>query len=79
MLPIICTTKCVNEVNNRVRAVEMTKVHQIIAENKLETPFDIAVENFYYNGTAKRDAVKISDITMLDTIVDALLKKFGAK
>lgn len=56
----------------------MTKVHQIIAENNIKTPFDIVVENFYYNGTAKRDTVKISDISMLDTIVDALLKKFGA-
>lgn len=56
----------------------MTKVHQIIAENSIKTPFDIAVENFYYNGTVKRDAVTISDITMLDNIVEALLKKFGA-
>lgn len=56
----------------------MTKVHQIIAENKLETPFDISVENFYYNGTVKRDTVKISDITMLENIVEALLNKFGA-
>lgn len=56
----------------------MTKVHQVIAENKLETPFDIVVENFYYNDTVKRDAVTISDITMLDNIVEALLKKFGA-
>ena len=56
----------------------MTKVHQIIAENSIETPFDVVVENFYYNGTAKRDAVTISDISMLDTIVDALFKKFGA-
>lgn len=56
----------------------MTKVHQVIAENKLETPFDIVVENFYYNGTVKRDTVTISDITMLDNIVEALLKKFGA-
>lgn len=54
------------------------KIYQIIAENKLETPFDIVVENFYYNGTVKRDAVTISDISMLDTIVEALLKKFGA-
>lgn len=56
----------------------MTKVHQIIAENKLETPFDITVENFYYNDTVKRDVVTISDISMLDNIVEALLKKFGA-
>lgn len=56
----------------------MTKVHQIIAENSIETTFDVVVENFYYNGTVKRDAVTISDISMLDTIVDALLKKFGA-
>ena len=56
----------------------MTKVHQIIAENSIETPFDVVVENFYYNGTAKRDAVTISDISMLDSIVEALLKKFGA-
>ena len=56
----------------------MTKVHQIIAENNIKTPFDIVVENLYYNGTAKRDTVKISDITMLDSIVEALLKKFGA-
>ena len=54
------------------------KIYPIIAENKLETPFDIVVENFYYNGTAKRDVVTISDITMLDNIVEALLKKFGA-
>lgn len=54
------------------------KIYQIIAENKLETPFDISVENFYYNDTIKRDTVKISDITMLDSIVEALLKKFGA-
>lgn len=54
------------------------KIYQIIAENKLETPFDIVVENFYYNGTAKRDTVTISDISMLDSIVEALLKKFGA-
>lgn len=56
----------------------MTKVHQIIAENSIKTPFDIVVENLYYNDTAKRDVVTISDISMLDTIVDALLKKFGA-
>lgn len=56
----------------------MTKVHQIIAENKLETPFDIVVENLYYNDTVKRDTVKISDITMLENIVEALLNKFGA-
>ena len=56
----------------------MTKVHQIIAENSIKTPFDISVENFYYNDTVKRDTVKISDITMLDSIVEALLKKFGA-
>lgn len=56
----------------------MTKVHQIIAENSIETPFDITVENFYYNGAAKRDTVKISDITMLENIVEALLNKFGA-
>lgn len=56
----------------------MTKVHQIIAENNIKTPFDIVVENLYYNDTAKRDVVTISDISMLDTIVDALLKKFGA-
>lgn len=56
----------------------MTKVHQIIAENNIKTPFDIVVENFYYNGTAKRDVVTISDITMLENIVEALLKKFGA-
>ena len=55
-----------------------SKINQIIAENSIETPFDVVVENFYYNGTAKRDAVKISDITMLDSIVEALLKKFGA-
>ena len=54
------------------------KIYQIIAENKLETPFDIVVGNFYYNDTVKRDAVTISDITMLDNIVEALLKKFGA-
>lgn len=54
------------------------KVHQIIAENNIKTPFDIVVENFYYNDTVKRDTVKISDITMLDNIVEALLKKFGA-
>lgn len=54
------------------------KIYQIIAENKLETPFDIVVENFYYNGTDKRDTVTISDISMLDSIVEALLKKFGA-
>lgn len=54
------------------------KIYQIIAENKLKTPFDIVVGNFYYNGTVKRDAVTISDITMLDNIVEALLKKFGA-
>lgn len=56
----------------------MTKVHQIIAENNIKTPFDISVENFYYNGTVKRDTVTISDITMLDNIVEALLNKFGA-
>lgn len=56
----------------------MTKVHQVIAENNIKTPFDIVVENFYYNDTVKRDVVTISDISMLDTIVDALLKKFGA-
>ena len=56
----------------------MTKVHQIIAENSIKTPFDIVVENLYYNDTAKRDVVTISDISMLDTTVDALLKKFGA-
>ena len=56
----------------------MTKVHQIIAENNIKTPFDISVENFYYNGTVKRDTVKISDITMLENIVEALLNKFGA-
>lgn len=56
----------------------MTKVHQVIAENNIKTPFDISVENFYYNGTVKRDTVKISDITMLENIVEALLKKFGA-
>lgn len=56
----------------------MTKVHQIIAENNIKTPFDIAVENFYYNDTVKRDTVTISDISMLDSIVEALLKKFGA-
>lgn len=54
------------------------KIYQIIAENKLETPFDIVVENLYYNDTVKRDAVTISDISMLDSIVEALLKKFGA-
>lgn len=57
------------------------KIYQIIAENSIKTPFDISVENFYYNGTAKRDAVTISDITdkvTLDNIVEALLKKFGA-
>lgn len=54
------------------------KIYQIIAENNIKTPFDISVENFYYNGTAKRDAVTISDISMLDSIVEALLKKFGA-
>ena len=54
------------------------KIYQIIAENNIKTPFDVIVENFYYNDTAKRDAVTISDISMLDTIVDALLKKFGA-
>lgn len=56
----------------------MTKVHQVIAENSIKTPFDIVVENFYYNDTAKRDTVKISDITMLENIVEALLNKFGA-
>ena len=56
----------------------MTKVHQIIAENSIKTPFDIVVENLYYNDTAKRDVVKLSDITMLDSIVEALLNKFGA-
>lgn len=56
----------------------MTKVHQVIAENSIKTPFDISVENFYYNGTVKRDTVKISDITMLENIVEALLNKFGA-
>lgn len=56
----------------------MTKVHQVIAENSIKTPFDIVVENLYYNGTVKRDAVTISDISMLDSIVEALLKKFGA-
>lgn len=56
----------------------MTKVHQIIAENNIKTPFDITVENFYYNDTVKRDVVTISDISMLDNIVEALLKKFGA-
>ena len=56
----------------------MTKVHQVIAENSIKTPFDVVVENFYYNGTVKRDTVKISDITMLENIVEALLKKFGA-
>lgn len=56
----------------------MTKVHQIIAENNIKTPFDITVENLYYNGTAKRDTATISDISMLDSIVEALLKKFGA-
>ena len=56
----------------------MTKVHQVIAENNIKTPFDIVVGNFYYNDTVKRDAVTISDITMLDNIVEALLKKFGA-
>lgn len=59
----------------------MTKVHQIIAENNIKTPFDIVVENFYYNDTVKRDAVTISDITdkvTLDNIVEALIKKFGA-
>ena len=54
------------------------KVHQIISENNIKTPFDISVENFYYNGTAKRDTVTISDISMLDSIVEALLNKFGA-
>lgn len=54
------------------------KIYQIIAENKLETPFDIVVENFYYNDTVKRDVVTISDISMLENIVEALLKKFGA-
>lgn len=49
----------------------MTKVHQVIAENNIKTPFDISVENFYYNGTVKRDTVKISDITMLENIVEA--------
>lgn len=54
------------------------KIYQIIAENNIKTPFDISVENFYYNGTVKRDTVKISDITMLENIVEALLNKFGA-
>lgn len=54
------------------------KIHQVIAENNIKTPFDIVVGNFYYNGTAKRDTVTISDISMLDSIVEALLKKFGA-
>ena len=54
------------------------KIYQVIAENSIKTPFDIVVENFYYNDTVKRDTVKISDITMLDSIVEALLKKFGA-
>lgn len=53
----------------------MTKVHQIIAENSIKTPFDISVGNFYYNDTVKRDVVTISDISI---IVEALLKKFGA-
>lgn len=56
----------------------MTKVHQIMTENNIKTPFDITVENFYYNDTVKRDTVKISDITMLENIVEALLNKFGA-
>lgn len=55
-----------------------SKINQVIAENNIKTPFDITVENFYYNGTAKRDTVTISDISMLDNIVEALLKKFGA-
>lgn len=55
-----------------------SKINQIIAENKLETPFDIVVENLYYNDTVKREVVTISDITMLDNIVGTLLKKFGA-
>lgn len=54
------------------------KIYQIIAENNIKTPFDIVVENFYYNDTVKRDVVTISDITMLDNIVEALLTKFGA-
>ena len=36
------------------------------------------VENFYYNDTVKRDVVTISDITMLDSIIEVLLNKFGA-
>lgn len=54
------------------------KIYQIIAGNNIKTPFDIVVENFYYNDTVKRDVVTISDISMLDSIVEALLKKFGA-
>lgn len=57
----------------------MTKVHQIITENNIKTPFDIVVENLYYNDTVKREVVTISDISMLDNIVEALLNKFGAK
>ena len=49
-----------------------------MTENNIKTPFDITVENFYYNDTVKRDTVKISDITMLENIVEALLNKFGA-
>lgn len=56
----------------------MTKVHQIITENNIKTPFDIVVENLYYNDTVKRDVITISNISMLDNIIEALLKKFGA-
>lgn len=56
----------------------MTKVHRIITENNIKIPFDIVVENLYYNDTVKREVVTISDISMLDNIVEALLKKFGA-
>lgn len=56
----------------------MAKVHQIITENNIKTPFDIVVENLYYNDTVKRDVITISNISMLDNIIEALLKKFGA-
>lgn len=59
----------------------MTKLYQIISDNEIKTPFDIVVENFYYNGTVKKETVKISDITdraMIDNIVKTLLTKFGA-
>jgi len=41
----------------------LNKINQIISENKIEMPFNIVVENFYYNDTVKREAVRISDTT----------------